>query len=61
MPEQQVKAIRRQISRLAVEIEQAEAERICPGKIEMLEALMEFHTRRLAEVARQDSPKSNGG
>ncbi|MHB2211822.1 hypothetical protein [Methylobacterium sp. CM6257] len=53
MSERQATAIRRQISRLAVEIEQAEADTICPGRIEVLEALLEFHTRRLGEVAEQ--------
>ena len=53
MTEQQVTAIRRQIFRLAVELEQAEAERLCPGRIEVLEALLAFQRRRLEEVARQ--------
>lgn len=56
MAEQDVVAIRRQIFRLAVEIEQAEADRLCPGKIEVLEALLEFHSRRLEEVTRQGVP-----
>lgn len=53
MTEQQVTAIWRQIFRLAVELEQAEASKICPGKIEVLEALLAFQHRRLEEVARQ--------
>ncbi len=56
MTEQQVTAIRRQIFRLAVEIEQGEAHGLCPGRIEVLEALLAFQRRRLEEVAREGAP-----
>ena len=42
--------IRRQIAQLQREVEQAEVDQLHPGRIEVLEALLEFHNRRLDEA-----------
>ena len=42
--------IRLQIAQLEREVEQAEIDQLHPGRIEVLEALLDFHNRRLDEA-----------
>ncbi|WP_191970185.1 hypothetical protein [Methylobacterium planeticum] len=48
-------AIRRQIAQLERVVEQAEVDQLHPGRVEVLEALLEFHGRRLDE-AEEEAP-----
>ena len=50
-------AIRQQIARLEGEVERADVDQLSDGRIEVLEALLEFHSRRLNEIEREgDTP-----